>query len=134
MIGGIPEDGHPGQAGDGLREQLQLFPDQIGAEGGQPGDVPARTREAGYEPTAHRIGMIQHDNGDRRTGVLSRKGPWPGPRGQDDVNLQTNQVGGQVWKPFLSPLRKPVLDYEVPALDPAKVGESVLQFVEPLPY
>src|SRR5262245_28051908 len=41
-IGRIPEDGHPGEVGDHLLEQLQMFADYLRAgKQGQPRDVPA---------------------------------------------------------------------------------------------
>jgi hypothetical protein len=33
-IGGIPEDGHAGDGGEHVLEELQLFPDKFGGQGG----------------------------------------------------------------------------------------------------
>jgi hypothetical protein len=68
-IGGIPEDGHAGDGGEHVLEELQLFPDEFGGQAGQSGDVATGPGEAGDEAAPHRIAPGDH-NGDRRGRVL----------------------------------------------------------------
>jgi len=46
----IPEDGHPGDPGDDLLEQLELFPHYLETKRGESCHVPTRPRKAGDEP------------------------------------------------------------------------------------
>ena len=63
-VGRIMEDRHAGSRGDNSFHEFQPFPAQFGANAGQPGNVPARSRNAGDEPGANRIGYARDDDGN----------------------------------------------------------------------
>src|SRR4029450_5080570 len=57
-IGSIGENGHTGDLGDNLLEEMQLLPDYVWDQGAQPSDVPARTGKAGEEPSSNRAPLV----------------------------------------------------------------------------
>ena len=63
-VGRIIEDRHARSLGGNCFQEFQPFPAQFGADAGQPGDVPARPRNAGDESGANRIGYARDDNGN----------------------------------------------------------------------
>ena len=86
--------------------KLQLFANYFrsGVEG-QSCDVPSGTGQAGDEPGSHRVDDGHHDDGDRLARVLGRVDQWR-RRSHDDMDLQTNQISGEVRQPFVSPLMR----------------------------
>ena len=76
-----------GDAGDDLREQLQLFPDDFGGdEGGRPRDVSPWPRQAGHEPIPHRIHQKTDPKDSPRLLRASRerRGEEPGSDNADE--------------------------------------------------
>ena len=118
-IGGIPEDGHTGDAGEYVLEELQLFPDEFGAHDGQSGDVATGPGEAGDEAAPHRIAHAYHHNGDRRGRVLGGQSRWR-PLRHDDIHLETDQLGREGREPLVLPFRRALLHDEVLAFDIAE--------------
>jgi hypothetical protein len=111
-VGGIvriPEESHPRDLGDGLLEQLELFPDQVGLHVGDPGDVSARAREAGDESQRHRIGDRRHDDGDRLGRLLCRLDRVR-TSGHKDFHLEPDQISREGGEPLVLPLRPSELD------------------------
>jgi hypothetical protein len=47
----------------------------------------------------------------------------------NDVNIEPDQLGGKLIEPIKLPVRKSVLDDEVPPLDIAKLAERTLEFI-----
>jgi transposase len=54
-------------------------------------------------------------------------------RRHDDVRLEANQLGRQAWESIVSPLRPPILDGDVLALDMAQFAEPLAECVDELP-
>src|SRR3972149_4759934 len=98
-----------------LLQQLQLFPDELNRQEGEPRDIPTRPRQARHEPEPHWIAEVRHDDGDRRRGAFGSDGRWLTPR-HDDANVETDQLGRQLWESFGLPLHNSALDGEVLAL------------------
>jgi hypothetical protein len=85
-VGRIMEDRHAGSLGDNSFQEFQPFPAQFGADAGQPGDVPARSRDAGDEPGANRIGYARDDDGNCASclfGGQRRRRSW----GDDNIRF-----------------------------------------------
>jgi hypothetical protein len=95
----IPEDGHPGDPGDHLPEQRELFPRHLKGKHGQSRHVPARPRKAGDEPRPHRIAGTRHDDRDCPRRLLGHHDILRCRR-DNHVDLETNQLGGEVWQPL----------------------------------
>jgi hypothetical protein len=127
-IGRIPEDAHPGDGGEHVLKELQLFPDEFGGQGGQSGDVATGPGEAGDEAAPHRIGHGHHHNGDSRGRLLGGQRRWRRPHYQD-VYLEPDQLGHEVGEPLVLPFRPAVLQDEVLAFD---VAECAHPFSESL--
>jgi hypothetical protein len=127
-IGGIPEDGHSGDGGEHFLEELQLFPGEFGGHGGQSGDVATGPGEAGDEAAPHRIAHACHDDGDRRGRILGGQSRWRNHH-QQDVHLETDQLGREVRQPLVLPFRAAVLHDEVLAFD---IAERAHPFEESL--
>src|SRR2546422_1356147 len=124
LIGRIPEDGHLGNQGRDLLEQFQLFSDYLGGQVGQACDVSTRPREAGDEPTPHRIASIRHDNGDRPSSLLGCKGRVRSWR-YDHGNVETDEVGREVRESLILSFRGSVLERYVLALHVAEFSEPL---------
>ena len=71
---------------------------------------------AGHEPTSDWIGVIRHDDGDRRRGAPGRLGRGGSPR-HDHVDREPNQLGREGGKPFDAVAVESALDDNVLALD-----------------
>src|SRR5262249_53781407 len=121
-IGCIPKDGHPGEPGYDLLEQLQSFPTEVRTDIAQPGDVSSRSGEAGHESGPDRVAGRRHDDRDRARCVLGSQGPER-PPGHDDVHLEPDQLGYELGEPLGPPLSKSVFEDDVLALDVAKLAQ-----------
>ena len=60
----VEQESDPVDARRNLFEQLQPLPDYRGLNQGEPGDVTARVRQAGYETAADRIDNVCENDGD----------------------------------------------------------------------
>jgi hypothetical protein len=94
----IPEDRQTRDFGDGRLEQLQRFPDHLGAHGGRPRDVSAGSRKASDEPGPHRIGYGHHDDRDRPGGILGCQRCLRNRR-NNDVDLELDQLCRKIGEP-----------------------------------
>src|SRR5262249_41964869 len=102
---------------------------QFRSEEGQAGDVSARLRKGRHEPILD--GIAHHRCNNRNSGSC-----LPGGKGgrrirrEDDVNLETNQLRCESWKPLDSPVRTSVLDGDVSILRIAKLTQPLPEGVE----
>src|SRR6185503_20747659 len=65
----VLEDGHPGDLGSDRSEHLELLSHQLGADGGEPGEIAAGPSQAGDEALGHRIAGYGEDDRDRPGGL-----------------------------------------------------------------
>ena len=86
-------------------------------------DVSGLARQAGNQLVLHRIGRPQHHNGDRGRGTLRRLDRCGGP-GNDDIDLQADQIFCQSGKPFQPPFSPSILHGDALALDPAGIPQA----------
>src|SRR5262245_33227642 len=125
-IAGVGEDRHAPQLGSDCLEQLQSFAKNVRADAeSYPCDIPARARQARDEAELIGKADTRHDDGDGRRGILGgqRRGRWSG---DEDVDLEPYQLGGEVGQPFEFPLGEASVDDDVLALDPPELAESFL--------
>ena len=129
VIARVLENGHPGDLGGDLFEQLQLLPHDLPANAGQPSDVAAGPRQACDETHDHRVGSDGEDDRDRAGRLLGcrRSGRAPG---NDDVHLQANEFGGERRQPLRPALCEPVLDRDVLAFHIAQLAQSLPEGLE----
>jgi hypothetical protein len=125
LIARVLENGYPGDLRGDLFEQLQLLSHHLRGDAGQPGDVAAGAGKAGDEALGNRVACYGEDDWDRVGRLLgcARVGRR---RGDDDVHLQADELGGERRQPFRSALCKPVLDCDVLAF-------HIAQLAQPLP-
>src|SRR5882724_7127924 len=101
-----------------LFEKLQNFSTQLCADACQPGDVPIRPRQAGYEPGPDGIATGRHDNRDRDARLPGSQS-WGRAFYDNDIHLEPYKLGGEFRElsgPTPSP---PVLESDVLSLDVA---------------
>jgi hypothetical protein len=113
-IARVPEYSDPRQVRDRLPEELQPFGNQIGRLGGQPRDIAAGPRQTGNYPASHGINRRREDDWD------GLRRAFHGESGgccdhDDDVNLESNQLNGKLWKALSLTLRISALRDEVPS-------------------
>ena len=119
----IPEHSHAGELGNHFLEQLQPFSSQLRAHLGQPRDVAAGPRQALNQPTRNRVTRSRHNDRDSPGSFLGSQSI--GSNGSDDdVNLETDEIGCEVREAIASTLRIAVLDADVLSLDPSEVAET----------
>ena len=123
LIRWVPEDGDAGELGNRFLEQLQLLANQLRRDPPGSCDISTRPREARDEPVLDRIGDRRDDdrNGLRRiSGGFDRAG-----YGDDDVDFQLDQLGGEIGQHLAIPRRRAVLDNDVLSHDVAKLAKTV---------
>src|SRR5262245_33433611 len=114
------EDGYLSDLGDGLLEQLNRFAGYLGACcSAHAGDVSPRPCETGDETALNGVSTCSHDDGDRLRSILSWLVCGRSTR-NDDVDLETNEVGREGREAFEVAVGPSVLDDEVLSLNPAQ--------------
>ena len=108
---------------DSLRQQLQQFPDELGALSRQPRDVPTRPGEARDKPELHRISCIYEDDRNRGGRMLCGEGSGRPPSCHENVNVEANKLGRERRQAISLPFRRSVFDDDAPTLDVAEVAE-----------
>ena len=125
-VGRIPQEGHGREFGYDLREQLQALSLQVRRDARQPGQVPARSREALDQARADRVAYRSHDDGDRRGRALGREGRGRASR-DDDIRLEGNEFRDERWEALVRSFGPAVLDREIPALDVAALAKPLAE-------
>src|SRR5262245_56781197 len=119
-IGRVREDRHPTDCGRDFLEQLQLLAGSV--HSGHPCDVPARACEVCAQTEANRIACVCYHNGDRLGRVLGCQGGLR-RRHDDDVHLETNQLGGKVGHRVRPTLSKTSVDGDVLPFNPPELAQ-----------
>ena len=86
---------------------------------------PGRARLA-TKPSRHRINNARHDDGDRPRRLLRRLDRGRGVR-HDDVHLEVDQLGRQIWEPAVLTLGPSGLDGEVLPFNIAQVAQALAE-------
>jgi len=101
--------------GSDLREQFQLLSHYRRGQKGRACDIPTGPGKAGHEPITHRIAYADHDDRYRLSSLLGGNDVLRGGR-HDDVNLVADQLGREGRESLVLPLRRKILDRNVPAV------------------
>src|SRR5262249_41562370 len=91
-----------------------------------PREVAARPGEAGDQPVRDRIAAMPEDDGDRR-GRAFRGECRRRAAGQDQIDLATDEIGGQCGQPIVMALRPEVLDRNILYLDVDGFAQSLVE-------
>jgi len=125
---GRADIGHDRQSieiGDNLAQKFESFGAQIGLLDRQTGDVAARTRKAFNDAVADRISCgRKHDRDDR--GCLFCRNSRRRSRCDNDVDLEPDELGGDLSIAFVAPLRPSIFDRDGTALNPAEIPQKRL--------
>ena len=78
----------------------------------EPGDIPSRPGQAGYEAGENGVATRRHHDGNRFRDVLGPQCRRRSPR-HDDVNLEPHQLGREVRESFSAAVGRAVLDHEI---------------------
>ncbi len=119
----ILQDRYASDAGNDFLEQLEHLDHNLeGWEHGGPCDVASRSRQAGDEPVPDGVRHQYHHDRDRRRHLLGRQARWRA-FGNQDVNLETDQLDRKVGE-AIDPARCIAALYgEVPALDVPELAQ-----------
>src|SRR4029453_7917658 len=127
---GIPEYGNTGELGNNLLEQLQPLSSQLRDDACQPCDVATGPRQALDEPSSNGVSRRRHNDRDGRGSLLGSQGIRI--KGCDDnVWLETDEIGGEIREALDSTLCITVLNPDVLALNPSEVGETLSECLVP---
>ncbi len=123
---GVPQRSDARRFGKSLLEQVKTLRSKLRAKESQPGDVPARPREAGHEAVSNRIAHGRYDNGDGGSCLLNGAGRWR-IRGENEVDVQASQLNRQMRKALDLPIGRSVFDEDVLPLHIAVFAQSLLK-------
>src|SRR5216684_4954388 len=126
----IPKHGHGGELRNNFLEQVQPFSSQLRIHLGQPGDVAAGPRQALNDPSCHRVTRRRHHNRDFLGSVFGSQS-IVGNGSDDDVNLETDQIGCELRQDVDFHLRISVFNDDVLSLNPSKVTEPFQECLVP---
>jgi hypothetical protein len=127
-IGRAPQNGDARDPWQGLLEQLDLLGAELHVNDAQPRDVVTRSGEASDE-ARRRSGRRPCDDRDRprRTHGGLR---CLSTTGHDDIDLEPDQLRGEVRKPIALPLGPPVFEDDVLAFPVSQLAQSVSKRVD----
>ena len=94
----IGQHRHPGDSRQHLFKQLQPLAAQLRGKRADAGNITAGVGQAGDQSVADGIGWICHDDRDRFGGVLSRLRRRRTAGGDDDVDIELQQLRRQPGK------------------------------------
>ena len=118
---------HPRHRGSSLLEELEGFGDHAGREGRQARDVASRSRQAGHKPAPDGITDGNHDDRGCLRRLLGRQGRRRA-RGNEDIYLETNQLGRQAGESVGRPWCAPAFNDDVLALDVTELAQPLTQW------
>ena len=125
IVDGAPEDRHASHLRESFSHEFHPFAGQLVILGCKPGGVPSRSGEARDKGERYRVGDDRHHDRDRDRRLLGSQGGLAGR--DDDVHLEADQLGREVWEPIASSLGKPVLDTDVTTFDITELAEALLK-------
>jgi len=126
-IGYIGESGHATGRRQQVANQLHALAREFGGHAGDPGDISARPRKARDESRADRISGLSHDDGDVARRLSGRHSGRREP-GDDYIDVEADQLGGQFGQPARVTLRRSKLEANVLPFDIAKIAQALSKF------
>src|SRR6516165_7624575 len=119
------------QTRDHLAQEFETLAGNIRCLTRQPGDVAARARETRDDAGADRIARGREHDRDRRCRLLCCEGS-PSVLGNDDIDLEPNELVCELAQTLGVPLGPTILDREIAALDPTQLAHSLHKGGSPL--
>ena len=112
-----------GRAWDDFLEQLQPFSSQLRSIWDKPVTLPPGRARLSTSPVRNRVTRTRHNDRDC-PGSFFGSQSIGSSRSDDDVNLETDEIGCEVREAIVSTLRIAVLDDDVLSLDPSEVAQT----------
>src|SRR5207249_11545687 len=120
--GRVPEDGHAGEPGNHLPQQLEPLSFQVRRNPAQPCDVSAGVREALDKTRANGIADGEHYEGNRRRRLLDGEGSRRAS-GTEYIDRLGDQLANESGKAIILSFGPSILDQDVFPLDVAEVTQ-----------
>ena len=117
------KNGDAGNRGEQFSQKGQTLRDQFRAKESRACDISSWPREAGHKSVSDRVAHSSDYDRDRG-GRLLRSTARGRSQCDDEVDLETDQFGRQTREPLDLPVRRSVLNDDVPTLDIAKFSKS----------
>jgi hypothetical protein len=92
--------------------------------------VASRPRETRHEAGGHRVRGHHHDDGDRHGRLPRRVDGWVGER-DDDVDLETHELGRETGQPIQLLLGGAHLERDVLPIHPTQLAKSLPECGDP---
>jgi hypothetical protein len=89
-----------------------------------PGDIATRSGQSGSEAFADRITTEGHHDRDRPRCLLDGSYRW-GRRGDDHVDVEADELGGEVGESFETAVRVAGVDHDALSLDVAELTQAL---------
>ena len=122
---GLVKDGDTGKFRHRVFEQLQTLAAEIPGQVGKAGNVAAGTGKAFNKPCLDRIKPLTHHNDGNRLSRILGRADHRGPScHDDDIDLESNQLGQKIRKPIALTFRIAVLGSDVLSFDVAKLAQN----------
>src|SRR5512144_684366 len=117
----MPQDRDEGDPRQTFPEQLQVLGYQLRTQEGGPREIPTGSGEAGHEAVSDRVAHGGRDDGDR-LGRLPRGAGSRGGPGDDEIDLETHELGRQIRETLHVSVRRAVFDQDVATFDMAPLA------------
>ena len=127
---GVPNHRDPLGVRDDSTQKLQLFGAELGLQYGQSRDVPTGPGEARDVAEPDWVCVQDKDNGNRRRGLFDRLHEDRTPC-QDQVHVESNQIGREVWEATRVALGPAVFERNILPFDPAELAQALTEGLQP---
>src|SRR5262249_6951242 len=114
-----------------LAQKFEAFAPKISPQNRQAGNITTRPRQPDGDPSGKRVSHRRSDNWDYRGRLFCGNGGWSSP-GHDDTDLKVDKLGRNLGQTLVVPLRPPILDDDVAAVDPAELAKPLHESGDPL--
>ena len=120
-VGPVGQGSDPARRRQHVTDQLDALAGQFGGYARDAGDISARPGKARNQPRTDGISCLGHDDRDVTRHLLCRHSGGREPS-DDDIDFETDQLGGQLGQPFEMSFRRPKLKSNVLPLDIAQIA------------
>ena len=119
------------RAGDNLAQEFEPLGSKVGLLERQAGDVAAWARQTRDEAAADWVARHRKYDRNHRCRLLCRDDRCS-CRCNNDVDLEPDELSGDLGETLVPTLRPAILDRDRPALDPAKLAQPLHKSGDPL--
>src|SRR5262249_32485251 len=114
----------PAEAGNNLAQEFEALVSKIDLLERQPGDVAAGSRQTRDEVATDRVSRHGKNDRDERCCLLCRN-DGRGSRGDDNIDVEPNELGRKFGKALAASLRIPGFDRNIATFDPTEFAQPL---------